>query len=186
MIPRNAISIFEGLPQELQADILKLLRPSSLKKDDVFIREGMMSDKIGFITSGVIYGYLLKGGEEKTIHISSLYNSVAAYDCLLLNQPSRLTYKALVDTEMMVTSFSAMQELFKANELADQTSKEFMRLQLADAYDRTTSFIIYTPFERYRQMQNEYPELINIIPQKVLASYLGITPVSLSRIRKRK
>ena len=182
---RDIIKIFNGLPDELKMEIIKLLEPVHLKKDETFIRQGVMSDKVGFVVSGIIYAYLLKDGEEKTIHISSIYNSVAAYDCLLLNEPSKLVYKALTDTELMVTSFSALQGLYKTNELADQISKEFMRLQLADAYRRTTSFIIYTPFERYRQLQKENPEIIDQIPQKVLASYLGITPVSLSRIRKR-
>jgi CRP-like cAMP-binding protein len=182
---RDTIKMFEGLPDELKTEIIKLLQPVHLKKGEAFIRQGMMSDKVGFVVNGIIYAYLLKDGEEKTIHISSIYNSVAAFDCLLLNQPSQLIYKALTDTELMVTSFSALQELYKTNELADQLSKEFMRLQLADAYQRTTSFIIYTPLERYQQLQKEHPEVINQIPQKVLASYLGITPVSLSRIRKR-
>jgi hypothetical protein len=71
--------MLEGLPNELKTEIIKLLQPVHLK-----------------------------GGEGKTIHISFIYNSVAAYDCLLLNQPSKLIYKALTDTELMVTSFSAL------------------------------------------------------------------------------
>jgi len=184
-VQRDTIKIFEDLPDELKTEIIKVLEPVHLNKDEIFLRQGTMSDKVGFVISGIIYAYLLKDGEEKTIHISSTYNSVAAYDCLLLNEPSKLIYKALTDTELMVTSFSAIRELCKTNMLADQISREFMRLQLADAYQRTASFIIYTPFERYRQLQKENPDIINQIPQKVLASYLGITPVSLSRIRKR-
>ena len=182
---RDTIKIFEGLSDELKTEIIKLLKPIHLKKGEIFIRLGMMSDKIGVVVSGVIYAYLLKDGEEKTIHISSAKNTVAAYDCLLLNQPSKLIYKALTDTELMVISFSALEQLYKTNVLANRISREFMRLQLADAYQRTASFIIYTPLERYQQLQKENPEVINLIPQKVLASYLGITPVSLSRIRKR-
>jgi len=182
---RDTIKIFEGLPDDLKTEIIKLLEPVHLNKDDIFIRKGAMSDKVGFVVSGIMYAYHVKDGEEKTIHISSTYNSVAAYDCLLLNEPSKLAYKALTDAEVMVTSFSALQELYKTSPLADRLSKEFMRLQLADAYRRTASFIIYTPFERYLQLQQENPEIIHRVPQKILASYLGITPVSLSRIRKR-
>lgn len=184
-IQRNTLKIFEALPDELKAAVLELLKPVSLQKNDIFIGQGVYTDKIGFVVSGIVYGYLLKDGEEKTLHISSTYNSVAAYDCLLLNEPSQVIYKALTDAEIMVTSFSALQALYKIHPLADQLSKEFIRLQLADAYQRTASFITHTPLERYQQLQQENPELIHQVPQKVLASYLGITPVSLSRIRKR-
>src|SRR5438034_4154929 len=123
-VQRDTIKIFEGLPDELKAEIINVLEPVHLNKDDIFIRQGAITDKVGFVLSGVIYAYLLKDGEEKTIHISSTYNSVAAYDCLLLNEPSKLIYKALTDAELMVTSFSAIRELCDRYKLADQISRK--------------------------------------------------------------
>src|SRR5882762_3391740 len=128
-VQRDTLKIFEGLPDELKAAILQMLKPVYLQKNDIFIGQGVFTDKIGFVVSGIVYGYLLKDGEEKTLHISSTYNSVAAYDCLLLNEPSRLTYKALTDVQLMVTSFNALQDLYKTYPLADKLSKGFIRLQ---------------------------------------------------------
>ncbi|WP_050982180.1 Crp/Fnr family transcriptional regulator [Mucilaginibacter paludis] len=112
----------------------------------------------------------------------------SAYKSFLTRQPGIVTIEALEDTEMITLSYAAMQQLYNHPQI-NYKMERFGRLMgehLACCYeDRVLSLITQSPEERYLQLLEYGKPIIQTIPQHCIANYLGITPVSLSRIRKR-
>jgi CRP-like cAMP-binding protein len=113
---------------------------------------------------------------------------VSSYKSFLTRKPGQTTRQALEDTELITLSYDAMQELYN-HPLLGYKMERFGRLTgeyLACCYeDRVLSFVTQTPEERYLQLMENGKAIIQNIPQHYIANFLGITPVSLSRIRKR-
>lgn len=179
------LSQYAFLKPEDVLEVLALTKPGTLQRNQVFIRAGELTNRFAFILTGMVRSYYTKNGEEITVNFSHGYNLVASYDCLLLNRPSRQTFEALEPTDILEMKFSQMEHLYTVNPRLAEAGSVLMRLQLADAYQRLESHILNTPEERYVHLLATIPLLLQRVPQKYIASYLGITPVSLSRIRRR-
>lgn len=159
-----------------------------LKKKAHFAINGKICDAIGFIVQGSVRYYHLKEGIDITGYFSFENEFVSAYKSFLKQEPSISYIQALEDTELIAISYQEMQALLKHNLLAYKMER-FGRL-VAEHYiccyeDRITAFITQSPEERYLNMLRTDREILQRVPQHYIATFLGITPVSLSRIRKR-
>jgi len=164
------------------------LRFKNLRKKDLFHPINQVCNDIAFVVSGMIRYYMVKDGEEKTTYFSFANDMVSSYKSFLTRQPAITCLEAMVDTELITLSYAAMQELYNNPQLAYKMER-FGRLTgeyLACCYeDRVLSFVTQSPEERYLQLLDSGKNIIQNIPQHYIANFLGITPVSLSRIRKR-
>jgi len=159
-----------------------------LKKKRFFIQPGTICKEFGFIAKGAVRYYHVKDGEEITGYFSFENEYVSAYKSYLTQTPASNYIQALEDSELIVISHKNM-ELMLANPLLAYKMERFGRL-IAEHYlicyeDRVSSFITKTPEERYLDLLNTGREILQRMPQHYIAHFLGITPVSLSRIRKR-
>jgi CRP-like cAMP-binding protein len=160
----------------------------SLKKKKLFAEPGIVCDYFGFITSGSVRYYNVKDGEEITGYFSFENEFVSSYKSYLTREPSQNYIQALEDTEFITISYDNMQQML-ANPLLAYKMERFGRL-VAEYYlicyeDRMTSFITKSPEERYLNLLSTGREILQRMPQHYIAHFLGITPVSLSRIRRR-
>jgi CRP-like cAMP-binding protein len=164
------------------------LRFKNLRKKESFFPAYKVCNEIGFIVSGVVRYYVVKDGNEITNYFSFANEMVSSYKSFLTRKPGQTTLQALEDTELITLSYDAMQELYN-HPLLGYKMERFGRLTgeyLACCYeDRVLSFVTQTPEERYLQLMENGKAIIQNIPQHYIANFLGITPVSLSRIRKR-
>ena len=160
----------------------------NLKKKAHFAINGKICDAIGFIVRGAVRYYHLKDGMEITSYFSFENEFVSSYKSFLKQEPSNSYIQALEDTALITITYQNMQLLLKHDLLGHKTER-FGRL-VAEHYiccyeDRVQSFIIQSPEERYIHMMKTEREILQRVPQHYIATFLGITPVSLSRIRKR-
>lgn len=160
----------------------------SLKKKKHFAECGQVCNDIGFIVSGSVRYYMVKDGEEITGYFSFENEFVSSYKSFLTQQPAINYIQALEDTRLIVISHKNMQ-LMLNNPMLAYKIERFGRL-VAESYlicyeDRMTSFITKSPEERYMDLLNNGKEVLQRMPQHYIANFLGITPVSLSRIRRR-
>ena len=160
----------------------------SLKKKKHFAEPGTVCNDIGFITSGSVRYYHVKDGEEITGYFSFENEYVSSYKSYLTRQPAYSYIQALEHTELITISYHNMQ-LMLANPMLAYKMERFGRL-VAEHYlicyeDRVASFITKTPEERYLDLLSTGREILQRMPQHYIAHFLGITPVSLSRIRRR-
>lgn len=161
---------------------------TTLKKKDHFTTEGQVCHNFAFIVNGSFRYYYLKDGTELTSYFSFKNEFASSYKSYLRQEPSVSNIQALEDTKLILISYVAMQAMLNSKLLAYKMER-FGRL-IAEHYlccyeDRVSSFISQTPEERYLTMMETSREIFQRIPQHYIANFLGITPVSLSRIRKR-
>lgn len=180
------LSIFKGLELGDLTDIFKLVKIKSLKAGEIYMAQGHIHKKVAFIKEGLIRVYLInEKGDEITTLVRWEDQFIASHDNILFNQPSRFFYQAIESTTLLEVDFDIAQLLAKRNPKYEEASRYFLTKMLGEALTRVEYFVLMTPQERYLRFIKDKPEIINRIPDKYIASLLGITPVSLSRIRKR-
>jgi CRP-like cAMP-binding protein len=174
---------------EPQWEIFKShLTYSSFQKKDHFVVQGKVCDAIGFIAKGSIRYYTLKDGTDITGYFSFSGEMVSSYLSFLKREPALNYIQALESTDLILISRTNLQSLLDHPILSCKIER-FGRL-MAEHYcccyeERIASFINQTAEERYLKLMETGRDILQRIPQHYIANYLGITPVSLSRIRKR-
>jgi CRP-like cAMP-binding protein len=161
---------------------------SSLKKKHYFTEPGKVCDKVGFIVTGVVRYFHIKDGEDITGYFSFENEFVSSYKSYLTGLPGHIYVQALDDTKLITFTHRDMEQML-ANPMLAYKMERFGRL-VAEHYlccyeDRVISFLTQTPEERYLQLLSTGKEILQRMPQHYIAHFLGITPVSLSRIRRR-
>ncbi|MCH2046446.1 MAG: Crp/Fnr family transcriptional regulator [Saprospiraceae bacterium] len=158
----------------------------SFKKRDMLIEEGSQKNQIFYIRKGLVRQFCINDkGEEVTFALIPEYHMVVNADVLLFEQPSRFYYEALEPTKVFTMENEKLQSIISANPRLEANRKFALRKILKDAMYRVESLVLLSPEERYKQYLIDHPDMVNRVPDKYIANVLGITPVSLSRIRKR-
>lgn len=164
---------------------LSLLEEKSFKKGDVIARKGEVPTEFYMLKSGIARSYFTdENNKQYTRTLFRPVASVGAFSALILDKPSRLTYDCLTDCEVYRGYFKEFKELAKeradiANMYARGLEGVFIRME-----KRIYDLSVLDAKQRYIDLKNRIPEIDNLIPQYHIASYLNITPVQLSRIRK--
>jgi CRP-like cAMP-binding protein len=161
---------------------------SSLKKRHYFAEPEKVCDKVGFVVTGAVRYFHIKDGEDITGYFSFENEFVSSYKSYLTGLPGYTCIQALEDTKLITFTRKDMEQML-ANPMLAYKMERFGRL-VAEYYlccyeDRVISFLTQTPEERYLQLISSGKEILQRMPQHYIAHFLGITPVSLSRIRRR-
>ncbi len=146
---------------------------------------GDISREAYFINKGAARLFFEKEGEEVSANFMFENNFVASLESFLLQVPSRQAIDTLEDCELLVLSKQRLEELIVKHPQFNLFSKAIAETAFIMLQRRASSFILDSAEERYTNMLQQRPEILERVPQHMIASYLGVTPVSLSRIRKR-
>ena len=157
-----------------------------LEAGEAYIRTGDTNRKLAFIEQGIIRSYIVKdNGDEATLFLRCEGQFIASHDTIIHRQPSRFIYRALEPVTLLQIDYDVLEDILKNHPEYEPLRNFFLMRMLADSLKIMESFVTQSPEERYRELLVERFDLINRVPDKYIASMLGITPVSLSRIRKR-
>jgi CRP-like cAMP-binding protein len=166
--------------------LLPHLQEKSLRKGQLFATEDKKAKDIAFVLEGNLRQFYTQEGEEKTTYFYFENHLMSSYISCITGQPSKLTIEALTPCHLLVFSYAALQQLYKASpewQLFGRLVAEFLAIGLEE---RMVGLLTLSPEQRYLQLLNSNKQkIIERIPQHYIANYLGITPVSLSRIRNR-
>ena len=180
------LGIFKGLSLADITELFKMAHTRHIPANGIYIDEGSSSKKLGLIRKGLIRAYKVKeNGDDVTLMLRWENQFVASHDSVILNQPSRFIYQALEDTILMELDYGKVDSILDNNPKLSSHRNIFLLRMLAEALERMESFVLLTPEERYLDLLKDKPDIFNRVHNKYLATLLGITPVSLSRIRKR-
>jgi CRP-like cAMP-binding protein len=157
----------------------------SVPKKFRLVSVGEVSREAYFINSGAARLLFEKEGEEISANFMFENNFIAALESFLLQVPSRQAIETLEDCDLLVIGRQKLQELTAAYPKFNMFSKAIAEQAFILLQRRASSFILDSPEERYLNMLQQRPEILERVPQHMIASYLGVTPVSLSRIRGR-
>ena len=191
MLMTSDIASYLSVFRELEsADLMALSAMVTIKNmaaGDVFIREGSTSQKIAYINKGLIRAYALKAnGQEATMILSWEGQFIASPDCIFLQRPSAYTYQALEETNIAEMDYAQASAVIDGNPRLAMIRNTVLMQMLAQAIARVEGFVMLSPEERYVKLVSEKQNIINRVPDKYLATMLGVTPISLSRIRRRR
>ncbi len=170
---------------EEEKEALKNIPFEEHKKGTVLLKEGQYSSKCYFVLKGCIREYYLKHGEDITTNFYTEFQVAFDAEVFSKGKPSKHYLECLEDTTVTYgtpESEKRMNEQFPNIEKIGKSETEKI---LTDKNRRTNTFVIMSPEERYLDLLENRPDLIQRVPQYQLASFLGIKPESLSRIKKR-
>ena len=161
-------------------------RTTVLKKRSILFEQGSKSSEILYLRKGLIRMYHIKeNGDEITFNLIPEQNLVANFEFIGLGEPSTFYYETLEKCHFFSIDHAVLESIFNRNPRLEKHRKMFLREVVKKSSDRVRSFILMNAEERYLKFTKDFPDLINRVPDKYVAHILGITPVSLSRIRKR-
>jgi len=176
----------KGLSPEEVTQLYSLAATRTLRAGDIYIEKGALFQKLAFINEGLIRAYHVKdNGEEITLVLRWEQQFLASFDGIVHQQASRFIYQAVEDTTLMEVDYKAIQSIIDNNPRMSSMRNQLLMRIISQALDRLESFVLLSPEERYLKLLNEKPGLFNRVPIKYISTLLGVTPVSLSRIRKR-
>jgi len=165
--------------------VTSLFKQKSYKKGDYFLEEGRICKQVGFVAKGLLRYYINHGGEEKIYDFSQENEYVCNYESFLPQLPSSKNIQALEDSEVFVISHADLQ-LFYANV---RGGERFGRIAIEAVFIKLlqdiSSLYTDTPELRYERFLKNHADLQQRISQYHIASFVGVKPQSLSRIRKR-
>jgi CRP-like cAMP-binding protein len=175
-----------SLTHEEEEQIKRCLKPKKLRKKQYLLQEGDPCKSIAFIEKGALRAYSTdEKGSEHIIQfglegwlISDLYS-------FLTGEPAVYNIDAIEDAELVLISKSAHEQLLQTI----PKYETFTRLNITGAYlamQRRLTSIISSPLdERYTSFTALYPDIVQRVPQHMIASYMGLTPETLSRVRQK-
>lgn len=170
-------------------NILKLSAGFHLRKivkNAFFIQEGDLSHEIAIVKSGMFCSYYIeKSGLEAIKYFYPEESVLISYYAYLTGHKSAYYMQALEDSEIYVMELSDFKQIVEGNYQLLYLCKKALDEMLIMKEEHASSFTRLTNTERYKKFLNTYPTLEKRVKQYQIASYLGITPVSLSRIRKK-
>ncbi|VTQ02504.1 Crp/Fnr family transcriptional regulator [Sphingobacterium daejeonense] len=149
------------------------------------IEAGQTERYLSFIIKGIIRFYIPGPEHDTTVYMAFDNWFTSVYDSFVTQGPSYYSAETLQETSMLRISYSDLQDVYKNTSVGNLIGRRASEVLFVLKTQREISLLKLNAEERYLQLLKEQPHLIQTIPQKYLASYIGITPQALSRIRKR-
>lgn len=166
--------------------LLAMGTPRTLGKGEFFTRPGQPATRFAIVRAGLMRHYYVDArGKESVKAFRGPLEVSGPYAEILLRKPSRTFIQALTFAELLVFEVADIDAAAERSLELQRLVRRFVELQFVAKEQREYEFLMLSAEERYRQFRASLPELLHHIPQHQIASYIGITPVALSRIRGR-
>lgn len=176
-IKQKENDLFEEMKANFQSNFIK--------KECFFVMEGDIPDKLAFITKGLMKIFIIDlDGNEWVTNFCAENTFCTSYFAYLNQTESEMYVQAMEDTEYLYIRQNVYNQLLYTSLTWSNNARIFTEKLFAESEKRQQALLKLKGEERYQQFKNEYREIFDRIPQKDIASYIGLTPVSLSRIRK--
>lgn len=181
----NYISKFITLDDE-EAKVLAEHNPiRTFEKGTTLLRKGEIVDKCWFVLKGYVRQFHIINGSEKTTFFYTENQAIAPTSSYEKQIPSDYYLSCVEDTIASVTNLRTIPEMFKRYPKFESLTLIFMGHDYGETKDSFAKFKTSSPEDRYLHLLKTRADLIQRVPQHHIASYIGVTPESLSRIRKR-
>lgn len=175
------------LPLSEEKKLLDVSRISTIKKGEFYIQAGQVPKKFAFVSKGLFrYVYVGDNGTEYTKNFIPEKNFLLAYSSMVLQEPSKMFIEALEDSTVYDIDYSEWLSLKNGNPCWNIFLIKLLEKAFMTKENRERELLLSNAEQRYEIFKIEFPNLDSRIRQHLIASYLGISPVSLSRIRKKQ
>ncbi|MEP0266387.1 Crp/Fnr family transcriptional regulator [Dokdonia sp.] len=166
--------------------LLEKLTIEPYDKHTIIIPQGQVCKNLRFVVSGIYRVYRIENGKEITSYFN--YESrnpfVASFVSLLTETPSQEVVECIVPGKLLSIKYTDWTSLYDISPTLNTYGRRMAELNYVLAMERIESLQYKSATDRYTSFMKLYPALLNLIPHHYIASYIGVTPESLSRIRK--
>lgn len=159
-------------------------RELKLSRNEYLKFSGSVDTNLYFVSSGTLRIYVVDDEEEKTIRFAYRNEFIASLDSFITEKPSDLFIQAIKKTELKVIGKGRFMELVKSNEENLELWHQILGGLIFQQMERERDLLTSSPAERYSRVLERSPRLFQEIPNRYIASYLRMTPETLSRLKK--
>ncbi len=179
------MSDFIDLTKEEEQGIRDAFPIKTFTKETDLLKEGQIAKDAFLVIKGCIRKYSIENGEEKTIEFYTEFQPAVNFDSMSNNIPSKYYFTCTEDCTIGIMNSEKENALYRKFPRFGEVCRVEVEKMLGKSQEELSVFKNSTPKERYLNLLKERPNLINRVPQYQLASYLGIKPETLSRVRKK-
>ncbi|MDX2283600.1 MAG: Crp/Fnr family transcriptional regulator [Bacteroidia bacterium] len=162
-----------------------LLRADEYPQGTVLLQPDSIACRCYWVLKGCVRQYLLAGGQEKTTAFFTENQAVADFASYARQQPAGHYWVCLEDCVLLAGDLGEEHRMYEAFPALELVTRRMMAEDFGEMQHQWAAFMTRSPEERYLHLLGTRPDLLQRVPQHQLASYLGVTPESLSRIRRR-
>ncbi|MGI4870861.1 MAG: Crp/Fnr family transcriptional regulator [Janthinobacterium lividum] len=183
---RQHLTQFAPLSDDDWRLLVPHLRLVPLARHAVFAEQGRVAGDVAFVLDGMFRQYYTKDGEERTSYFFFEDQLMGAYFSSLTGRPSLVTIEALSAGCCLTFPYAVLVDLFSQRMAWQEFGRRFAEYLAVGLEERMVSLLLLSPAERYQALLvSGDPRILARVPQHYIANFLGVTPVSLSRIRNR-
>ncbi len=165
--------------------ILSQFKPLLLPVGAYFADAGLVCKRIGFITQGYVRCFYDINDNEVTTMVLGKHNIITSHTSFMLQRPSKVSIEAISDCEMLTLSHDDMQQLYATVPKWERLGRLMTEQVYGYMESRVVDYLCLSAEDRYLKMLEEDGMLLKKVPLRYIASMLGITPETLSRVRKK-
>lgn len=153
-------------------------------KSEIITQQGETEMYLSFVETGIVRFYIPHDEDELTFDFCFDKEFTCAYNSFLTQRPSEYALQALTETVVWQITYDDLQKVYAQTKAGNYLGRFVAERLLLQKSKRELSLLRYTAKERYLNLFEEQPDVLKVIPLKYVASYIGITPQALSRIRR--
>lgn len=179
------MSNLTSLSDQEKKDIEMSFPIETYNKGTLLIREGQYSKNAYHVIKGCIREYKLMDGEEKTTAFYTENQSAINFNSLVNKSPASINFICTETTTVAIVNADKETALYKKHPRFESFCRSGMEQMMGASQEQVSELITLKPETRYKKLLQERPDLLNRVPQYQIASFLGISPEALSRMRNR-
>ena len=184
----NLLKLLHGiveLDNEEEELIKASFKPFVLSKHDFFLKAGEVNKNIGFLEKGLVRYFVYKDDEESTFEFTKEGEFIADYQSFNNKTISIQNIEAIEDCELLIIDYQCVQNIFNTTKNGNLIGRLIIEHRFDVMVNQLLAIYMQNHEERYKRFVSQYSDLAQRIPQYLIASYVGVKPQSLSRIRRR-
>ena len=181
---KKFISQYIALPEETLEEIANKFKTKVIRKNDYVLQQGDVCKDLVFVQRGCLRLFYLKDDIEISVWFAFQHSSAIEIYSFISEKPSNYFLQAIEDSEVRYLPKSELQKLYQRYPQMQEMMRKFWEDVILNLLERFTALQNDSAEKRYLDLLSK-PDYLKAIPQKYLASFIGITPTSLSRIRKK-
>jgi len=181
---KSSLDRFVSIPDDEWKNFVSGLKVKQVKKGDILTDLGQIEHYIYFLNQGATRNFFIQDGKEFTVDFHFENSFVTAYYSFITREPSQVSIEMLADGEVVMIPYEWLHRYYKQSIYGERIGRLMAESQYVNRLNREMSLLSLTAEERYAELMQKNPVLVNTISIKHLSSYLGIQPESLSRIRR--
>lgn len=182
---RTYLESYLAISDEDWSVISQHLREGACEKSEQLTCNQQIENRVYFLLDGVVRLFFEGVDKDTTLNFGFPNQFISSYSSFLTGAPSIFIIEALTTCSFIYLEKESIEELYRSTACGLELGKIFADNMFLYLSKRENDFVLHSPEERYLNLFKEQPVWMQEIPQKYLASYIGITPQALSRIRAR-